>query len=594
MAPSVRVKRRHAYASILDEDRHRPEQPRDDQIEGGRQTLSEAAATMPSPGSVASPGSPDSTTHLSPNIPNPRSNTSRVNRVVRSSMSYRSFSTDPDSNSPPPTFGRANLPPVPQGTIFGGASADVVVPAPHHHGHAPRTSRVRSALSSSPSRSGPDSDSDSDSDLDSDDEDRVMEDNEHHHDDDVVDHLDVIDPQVATVATLTNTANSILLPPMAFYNRKPVVVLPRSREANMEDASIHTASTDELDRHVHDVLKRKNKFRRVMKGVWAFLKTPLGIVFGIYGILVVFWGSALVFFLAKWIDSGNQNATDLWVEICAQILNGLFCLTGIGLIPWRVVDTYRICKIWSYKRRTRKLRKKAGLPELYDNDDLPDPIYDPNYVHVLTDEQQYELHHQQKKFMKSQTWYRPHGTETHRAFPIATAVCICLLNDGNSVFQCALAACMWSMNRVQRPAWTTASFIVLAFGCGILSGIYIWRGGKKTKRTGRVEERLRRALEMDASQHALPSDGVLAKLQDAITRHGAANKEAGASTGRARGWSLKSSSLRSEKGTEQYRGIPGGTPTHTVTDHASNVASSVHSPTPGIRIEEEMVVPARG
>jgi hypothetical protein len=190
MAPSVRVKRRHAYASILDEDRHRPEQPRDDQIEGGRQTLSEAAATMPSPGSVASPGSPDSTTHLSPNIPNPRSNTSRVNRVVRSSMSYRSFSTDPDSNSPPPTFGRANLPPVPQGTIFGGASADVVVPAPHHHGHAPRTSRVRSALSSSPSRSGPDSDSDSDSD--SDDEDRVMEDNEHHHDDDVVDHLDVI------------------------------------------------------------------------------------------------------------------------------------------------------------------------------------------------------------------------------------------------------------------------------------------------------------------------------------------------------------------------------------------------------------------
>jgi hypothetical protein len=41
----------------------------------------------------------------------------------------------------------------------------------------------------------------------------------------------------------------------------------------MEGASVHTASTDELDRHVHDVLKRKNKFRRVMKGVWAFLKT---------------------------------------------------------------------------------------------------------------------------------------------------------------------------------------------------------------------------------------------------------------------------------------------------------------------------------
>ena len=45
------------------------------------------------------------------------------------------------------------------------------------------------------------------------------------------------------------------------------------RESDIEGASVQTASTDELDRHVHDVLKRKNKFRRVMKGVWAFLKT---------------------------------------------------------------------------------------------------------------------------------------------------------------------------------------------------------------------------------------------------------------------------------------------------------------------------------
>jgi len=318
------------------------------------------------------------------------------------------------------------------------------------------------------------------------------------------------------------------------------------------------------------------------------------IAFGIYGFLVVFWGSALVFFLAGWIQLDNQNTQDLWIEICEQILNGLFCLTGIGLIPWRIVDTYRISWIWYYKRRTRKLRKKAGLPELYDKDDLPDPVYDPNYVHVLTDKEEHELHHEQKKLMKSQTWYRPHGTETHRAFPITTALWICLLNDGNSVFQCMLAACMWSMNRFQRPGWTTASLIPLAFGCGILSGVFIWRGGKKTKRTERVEERLRRALEMDSVQHGhdVPTDGVLARLQDAITRHGAANKEAATNTGRPRGWSLKSNSLRSEKGAEQYHGIPNGTPTRP--DHASNVPSSVLPPVPGIRIEEEMVVPPRG
>jgi len=51
--------------------------------------------------------------------------------------------------------------------------------------------------------------------------------------------------------------------------------------------------------------------------------------------------------------------------------------------------------IYYFKLRTRKLRKKAGLPELYDKDDLPDPMFDQNYVHVLTDKQQYELHHRE-------------------------------------------------------------------------------------------------------------------------------------------------------------------------------------------------------
>lgn len=128
-----------------------------------------------------------------------------------------------------------------------------------------------------------------------------------------------------------------------------------------------------------------------------------------------------------------------------------------GLIPWRIIDTYRthevvydailrfsdilytlgILKIWRCKNLTRKLRQKAGLPLLYDEDDLPDPMYDPNYVHVLSEEQEKELHHRrwsfldgvfivtlkfysdQKQFMKSQTWYRPHGTPTHRVSVIS-------------------------------------------------------------------------------------------------------------------------------------------------------------------------------
>lgn len=322
--------------------------------------------------------------------------------------------------------------------------------------------------------------------------------------DDIVDHLDVIDPQVATVSSLANAANSILIPPSSFYSRKPVIALfyPSGREdRDMESAGHAQFEFDDmdesLDRHVEDVLTGRSKVKRTLQGVWSFLKTPIGIITGIYGFLVVFWGAALVLFLLKWINLHNANTQGFWVEVCSQILCGLFTVTGIGLIPTRALDTYRIYKIWHYKRKTTKLRDKAGLPQLFDVDDLPDPAYDPSFVHVLTEREQQDLHHQQVKFRESQTWYRPHGTVTHRAFPINTALWICLFIDGNSAFQVMLSGCMWSMNRFERPAWTTGSLIPASFLCGIISAILIWRGGKLTRRTEKIENTLRTALAMD-------------------------------------------------------------------------------------------------
>lgn len=46
----------------------------------------------------------------------------------------------------------------------------------------------------------------------------------------------------------------------------------------------------QLDAHLRKVIrkqKRKEKIKEGLKGVWAFLKTPLGVFFGIYGFLVV-------------------------------------------------------------------------------------------------------------------------------------------------------------------------------------------------------------------------------------------------------------------------------------------------------------------
>ncbi|KAJ7283543.1 hypothetical protein C8J57DRAFT_1292856 [Mycena rebaudengoi] len=318
--------------------------------------------------------------------------------------------------------------------------------------------------------------------------------------DDIVEHLDVIDPQVGTVSTLTNAANAILFPPLSWYSRKPVVMLssPSVIDVSDDEQGTHPEKEfeDSLDRHVEDVLDKPSKFKRTMKGVWAFLKTPLGIITGIYGFCVVFFGAGIVIFLLKIINLHNANTQGFWVEVCSQVENGLFTVTGVGLIPSRVLDTYRIYWIWHYKRRTRMLRAKAGLPELFDVDDLPDPAYDPNYVHVLTEEEQSYLHRQQVKFQHHQTWYRAHGTETHRAFPINTALLICCLNDGNSFFQCILCGTMWGLNRFQRPAWSTGSLIPLSFLCGILSAVFIAVGGSHTKRIEKVKERLRAALDV--------------------------------------------------------------------------------------------------
>jgi hypothetical protein len=72
----------------------------------------------------------------------------------------------------------------------------------------------------------------------------------------------------------------------------------------------------------------------------------------------VFWGAAIVIFLAKIINFHNANTQGFWVEVSSQVETGmctgsakglflkypnigLFTLTSIGLIPSRVLDTYR-------------------------------------------------------------------------------------------------------------------------------------------------------------------------------------------------------------------------------------------------------------
>jgi hypothetical protein len=106
-------------------------------------------------------------------------------------------------------------------------------------------------------------------------------------------------------------------------------------------ASIKTDG--ELDAHVKKVLdsSKRAKAKRALRGFWAFVKTPMGAFTAIYGFLCAFWGAAIVLFLLGWIPTSSKDTQDKWVEISSQVCNGLFTITGVGLIPWRVVDTYR-------------------------------------------------------------------------------------------------------------------------------------------------------------------------------------------------------------------------------------------------------------
>lgn len=155
----------------------------------------------------------------------------------------------------------------------------------------------------------------------------------------------------------------------------------------------------------------------------------------------------------------------------------------------RIWDTYNISIVAWMRWKTVRRRRNKGLPSLLDRNELPDPVPADSTLYealVLTSREQAKLARAQARFCRSQvrhrascllnsvaeathwqTWYEPHHTPTHRPFSITWALWICVLNDGNSVFQWMLCGCMWGLDRFERPVWTTATLIPASFLCGV-------------------------------------------------------------------------------------------------------------------------------
>lgn len=198
---------------------------------------------------------------------------------------------------------------------------------------------------------------------------------------------------------------------------------------------------------------------------------------------------------------------------------------GDGLAPFRAIDTYHMIFIAHYHHLTWRLRKERALPKLRNRNSLPnltlsaeaDPDADvegghelqdlpenkenPEEYSVLTPIQQKKLEHHQKKFSRSHTYYKPHETDTHFAFPLRLLVAITVLLDCHSLLQIALGTCTWAISYHVRPFALTTVILCCSITCNITAGVLISVGDHKTRKKDVLERMFRQDLTKRAMKH---------------------------------------------------------------------------------------------
>lgn len=306
----------------------------------------------------------------------------------------------------------------------------------------------------------------------------------------------------------------------------------------------------ELDDHVRHMLhSRRAKFHRTMKGVGQYMRRPLGFLVTLYATLITLFGLAWVLFLIGWIYVGAKQSYVIF--IIDSVLVALFACMGIGLAPFRLVDTYRMIFIVRYTRileraKTERLNSASGLRKNEPSPDMveemaivsharshtpvltsaglgarpsnsadadgglvgtigqhgastqgePDPGVGPGRDFVsledgesedlfedpLTPKQRKRLEHHQKKLARSHSFYKPHDTYTHFAFPLKLLIVIVILVDCHSCLQIALSSCTWGISYKTRPFALTTVILCVSITCNISAGIVILVGDRKTRK----------------------------------------------------------------------------------------------------------------
>jgi hypothetical protein len=243
---------------------------------------------------------------------------------------------------------------------------------------------------------------------------------------------------------------------------------------------------------------------------------------------------------------------------------------GDGLAPFRIWDTYNTIFVVHYYRLTRKLRKKRQLPKLENKNDLPTQrrtsefmqqsdidLEDlaalrasregtndnnseeesegvskygkgrPDEYTVLSPKQQASLELHQRRLARSHTFYKPHETYTHHAFPISFLIATIVLCDMHSALQIALGTCTWAISYHVRPFALTTVILCCSICCNISAGIVIAVGDRKTRKNEIVEKLFRQKLTKRAMKKI---DKKRTTAQEQDERGGSHGFRAGSST----------------------------------------------------------------
>ncbi|KAK5655210.1 hypothetical protein OQA88_6109 [Cercophora sp. LCS_1] len=374
----------------------------------------------------------------------------------------------------------------------------------------------------------------------------------------IVDFLDVVDPEVAALSSITNVQNSLFVPSLGrWVNRRPTYdlsQLPRipgayppseedlqkTSEAE-EDAQptatrVHSFSSvltdtqyailpkdktlegwrEEDIKLINDYVRhmlhsRRSKFKQRLKAFRKYASRPLGFLVTLYATLITLFGLAWVLFLIGWIYVGEKQL--YVINVIDYILVALFAIVGDGLAPFRAIDTYHMFFVAHYHRKTLKLRKKLLLPKLSDRNDLPvaedsgvaessdpeatagiPPERKESFFPVLTDKQQASLEYHQGKLAKSHTFYKPHETDTHHAFPLSLLVTVVLLLDLHSCLQITLGAITWGIPYETRPAAATTTVLCCSIATNAVAGVVITLGDRRTRKKDVLERLLKQDL----------------------------------------------------------------------------------------------------